>query len=478
MNLKEKSILSNPSFFLPTWGECFGYIVQFSGVLYIFSRLSPLFILVILITSALLIYLTLVTQKNDFDFNNDKTENDRKLDYLYAVMTEYKYAKEIRINNACQFIKDKYRKIFGEQVKKLKILYRKKFGINLLSTLLTIVQTAAMYLFFSYQVSSKQISIAKYTVLLASTTLFTSILLSFFKTIGNINNDCKSVRFYREYAETLKKHSTIHDSNRIPEKTIDFGNTTIRFENVSFIYPSTAKYVLRNLNLEIKQGQRLGIVGLNGSGKTTLIKLLTRIYDPTEGRITINGIDIREIPYRQYVSHIGIVLQDYSLFAYSVKENIVFDKPFEKEKFEESIHKSGLGDKIKTLSKGIDSSVYRELDDNGIEFSGGEGQKLALARAIYKNAGLLILDEPTSALDPVAEYELFSKLNDIAKDKTTVFISHRLSSTRFCDRIIVLKDGNISEWGSHAELMRQDGFYAHLYRAQAKYYAETEVTAG
>jgi ABC-type multidrug transport system fused ATPase/permease subunit len=195
-----------------------------------------------------------------------------------------------------------------------------------------------------------------------------------------------------------------------------------------------------------------------------------RLYDPTEGRITINGVDIKSIPYRQYIKHIGIVLQDFMLFAYSVKENVVLDGKYDGLKFMSSIEKSGLKEKIDSLPNGIDTSVYKTLDDNGVEFSGGEGQKLALARAIYKDAETLILDEPTSALDPIAEYELFSKLNDISENKAALFISHRLSSTKFCDKIIVLSDGRIAECGSHNDLMKQNGFYAGLFNAQAQYY--------
>ena len=181
-------------------------------------------------------------------------------------------------------------------------------------------------------------------------------------------------------------------------------------------------------------------------------------------------MDIRNIPITQYTEYLGIVLQDFMLFAYSVKENIVFDKPFDEEKLEQSLEKSGLKSKISALHDGVATSISKILDENGIDFSGGEGQKLALARALYKNASFLILDEPTSALDPIAEYELFKNFSDIAEGKTTFFISHRLSSTRFCDRIFVLDDGMICESGDHDELLQKKGVYAELYESQAKYY--------
>lgn len=481
MNLKRKSMMTHPAFFISTWGNFFNYLVQFAGILFIFSALSPWFVLIILAISAFLIRMSLLSQKQEFDFNNSKVEDDRRLEYLYSVMTEYKYAKEIRINNANRFIKEKYVSVFGGQIGRLKALYQKKLGVQSLSNLLTVLQTAVMYVYFTYQVSTNQVSIEEYTVLLSSTTLFTSVLLSFFQTVGAINNNCKSIEFYREYLNMVQKNSEIYKSNELPEPALDFSNEKICFENVSFVYPNTSQFILRNVNIEITHGEKVGIVGLNGSGKTTLIKLLCRIYDPSEGRITLNGVDIRQIPYRTYCRHIGIVLQDFALFAYSVKENILFDQAAEgengilEEKLRSSIEKSGLAEKIERLPKGLETSVYKKLDKDGIEFSGGEGQKLAMARAIFKDADLLLLDEPTSALDPIAEYEFFSRLSDISEGRTALFISHRLSSTRLCDKIYVISDGRIAECGSHESLMAQDGIYAELFKMQAQYYEKQGI---
>jgi len=472
MNLRRKSMGAYPAFYEHIFGDIIKYIAQFVGVISILSLLSPLFLLLIFITCTFSIILIFKTRKFDFDFQNEKIEEDRKLDYLYKVMTEYEYAKEVRINNARDFVSKKYTQILLTQITKLKLLYKKSIKINLISTSITIVQTAAMYFYFSYEVFNRRITIAEYTVLLGATTLLTSLLLGFFDSIALLGRTCESVNFYHEYKDLVKSQSVIISSNALNEKIIDFENAKIKFENVSFSYPNTNKTILNNINFEIAKGIKIGVVGLNGSGKTTFIKLLTRIYDPTSGRITINGVDIKEIPYQQYIKNIGIVLQDFALFAYSVRENVILDTQYNNDKFVFSIEKSGLKDKIASLKNGIDSSIYKTLDDCGVEFSGGEGQKLALARAIYKDANMLILDEPTSALDPIAEYELFSKLNDISENKATVFISHRLSSTKFCDKIIVLSGGTISECGHHDELMIKNGFYANLYNDQARYYME------
>jgi ABC-type multidrug transport system fused ATPase/permease subunit len=473
--LRRKAMGIDPSSSVSIWGNFLSYIIQLVSIFYIVSLFSPVFTIILIFTSSLLVVLTFITRKNDFELSNIKIEDDRKLDYLYNVMTNYKFAKEVRLNNANSYVEKKYLTIFKEQINKIKAFYRKSLGVGLLSTFITICQTASMYFYFSYQVYHSQITIAEYTVLLGTATLLTSVLLSFFDNIAKLNQICGYVDFYCQNRDMIETKSIITQSNLYEEKNIDFSNATIKFENVSFVYPNSEKEVLKNINIEFKKGERLGIVGLNGSGKTTFVKLLTRIYDPTEGRITINGIDIREVPYLQYSSHIGIVLQDFLLFAYSIKDNIVLVQNYNENKLKTSIEKSGLKNKVDALKNGIDTAVYKELDDDGIEFSGGEGQKLALARAIYKDAELLILDEPTSTLDPIAEYDLFSKLNDIAENKTAIFISHRLSSTKFCDKIIVFEKGKIVECGNHKELIGKSGIYADLFNAQAKYYEEKEA---
>lgn len=475
LNLKQKSMISQPPFFLSHWGNLINYFIQSISVLFIFSVFSPPFTLIIMLLSVLMIMLTIYTQKCDFNFNNSKVEDDRKLDYLYSVMTDYQYAKELRINNAAQFIKNKYIFETKIQIRKLKKLLNKKLGVNSLSIILSIIQTGCMYLYFSHQVFLSQISIAEYSVLISSATLFTSVLLACFSSLGAINSSFKALEFYREYEQVLRENSTLSKSNTLSEINIDFAKANIKFENVSFMYPDATEYVLKNITFDIIAGKKYAIVGLNGSGKTTIIKLILRIYSPTSGKITLNGIDINQIPYRQYISKIACVMQDFALFAYSIKENVIFDGIFDETRFRDCINKSGLKEKISSLPYDINTSLYRELDEEGIEFSGGEGQKLAMARALYKKADIMILDEPTSALDPIAEYELFMRFNDITDNKTTIYISHRLSSTKFCDEIIVIHNNEIAERGNHQMLVENGGLYASLYASQAKYYQENEA---
>lgn len=472
LDLKKKSMAALPAFYIDRLGEILKYAVQFIAIITIVGYFSPLFLIILIATSVASIFLIFKTKKDETDFQNEKVEDDRKLDYIYQVMTQYEYAKEVRINRAETYTSNKYDGIMKSQLEKLKKLFLKRTGINILSAVITIIQSASMYLYFSYMVFSGNISISEYTILLGSTTLFVSLILGFFEIVALFGRSCSLFDYYLDYQNAIIKNSNIYASNKLPHPSVNFSSPVIRFENVSFTYPNTENPILKNINLELKPNERTGLVGLNGSGKTTFVKLLTRLYDPTEGMITINGTDIKDIPYKQYSALIGVVLQDYYLFAYSVKENITLETPYDEKKLRSALKESGSDKKIEALKNGIDTSVSKVLDKDGIEFSGGEGQKLALARAIYKNSPILVLDEPTSALDPIAEYELFSRLNDISKNKLTLYISHRLSSTKFCDKIVVLSDGEIAEIGSHNELMDRGGLYCELFTSQAKYYKE------
>ncbi len=245
----------------------------------------------------------------------------------------------------------------------------------------------------------------------------------------------------------------------------------IEFRNVSFKYPRTENYVLRNVNLKFKVGEKLAVVGMNGSGKTTFIKLLCRLYDPTEGEILLNNVDIRKYDYKEYMSIFSVVFQDFKLFSFGLGQNVAASFGYNEELAKKCLEKAGFYDRLQRMKKGLETSIYKDLDEEGVEISGGEAQKIALARALYKNAPFIILDEPTAALDPVAEYEVYSKFNEIVQDKTAIYISHRLSSCRFCDVIAVFDDGQIVQRGVHDKLLQDThGKYYELWKAQAQYY--------
>ena len=245
----------------------------------------------------------------------------------------------------------------------------------------------------------------------------------------------------------------------------------IEFRNVSFKYPRTENYVLRNVNLKFKIGEKLAVVGMNGSGKTTFIKLLCRLYDPTEGEILLNNVDIRKYDYKEYMSIFSVVFQDFKLFSFGLGQNVSASFHYNEELAKKCLEKAGFYGRLQSMKKGLETSIYKDLDEEGVEISGGEAQKIALARALYKNAPFIILDEPTAALDPIAEYEVYSKFNEIVQDKTAIYISHRLSSCRFCDVIAVFDGGQIVQRGVHDRLLQDThGKFYELWNAQAQYY--------
>ena len=247
----------------------------------------------------------------------------------------------------------------------------------------------------------------------------------------------------------------------------------VEFKDVSFKYPGSDQWALRHVNMKFEVGRRLAVVGQNGSGKTTFIKLLCRLYDPTEGQILLNGIDIRKYNYQDYLAIFSVVFQDFQLLAFPLGQNVAAAKDYDPVRAEDCLRKAGFGDRLDSLPDGLETCLYREFDQKGVEISGGEAQKIAIARALYPDAPFIILDEPTAALDPIAEAEIYSKFDEIAGDKTAIYISHRLSSCRFCDDILVFDQGHVIQQGSHEELVADEsGKYHALWHAQAQYYTK------
>lgn len=245
----------------------------------------------------------------------------------------------------------------------------------------------------------------------------------------------------------------------------------VEFKNVSFQYPNADAYALKHVNLKFKVGEKLAVVGMNGSGKTTFIKLMCRLYDPTEGEILLNGVNIKKYDYNEYTSIFSVVFQDFRLFSFSLGQNVSASASYDEDKVIECLKKAGFAERLNSLPNKLNTFLYKDIDADGVEISGGEAQKLALARALYKNAPFIILDEPTAALDPISEYEVYSKFNEIAGTKTAIYISHRLASCRFCDKIAVFHEGEIIQLGSHEELLaNSNGKYYELWNAQAQYY--------
>lgn len=281
-----------------------------------------------------------------------------------------------------------------------------------------------------------------------------------------INIRSKYLAYFYDYMEIQNKR---YDGS-VPIEKRDDGQYEIEFRDVSFHYPNNDTPVLSHISEKLTLGQKTAIVGRNGAGKSTFIKLLCRLYDPTEGEILLNGIDIRYYDYREYMELFSVVFQDFNLFSFSIAENVAAGMDCDEGRVTDCIRKAGFGKRLDTMPDGIHTNIY-QLEQNGVEISGGEAQKLAIARALYKDAPWVILDEPTSALDPVSEHEIYLRFNELVEEKTAFYISHRMSSCRFCDKIYVFDGGRIVQSGSHKELMSEErGLYHALWNAQAQYY--------
>lgn len=469
LNLKRKSMNIMPAFYIGRFGVCLSYILKLCGVFWIFTVIGPLLILCVTALSVPIVLMAFYRKKAEYQYRKDITKEERKSDYLYKVMTEYAYAKDIRIYGGEKLIADKYIRNAAEQVKRRDKLGRNNAKTQSIADLCGFLQLLGMLIVFSYMVYRKDISIAEYTVLLSSATLFSKTIAAFFENLAEIKEMCVYTDILDEYDAFIADNSKVYNSEK-SGKGCGGEPVSIDFEHVSFQYPGRKEAALEDISFHISRGEKVSFVGLNGAGKTTIINLLLRLYEPAEGMIKVNGVDIHELSAGDYYEHIGIVLQDFYIFAYSVKENLCFDKEIDETKLKTVLTQAGLAERIARLPRGLHTSLYKKLDAEGVELSEGEGQKLAMARALCKETGLLILDEPTSSLDPLAEYDLFSRMRRISENKTTIMVSHRLSSTRYSDRILVFDGGRLVQCGSHEELMRTGGVYRELYDTQAKYY--------
>ena len=336
---------------------------------------------------------------------------------------------------------------------------------EIIATLMQII----LYAFAGISALVGRFSVGSISQYISSILKFTGAVSSLVSTFETLCYNNEITKIYFDFIET-PSHMV---QGTLPVEKRDDREYEVEFRDVSFQYPNTDFWALRHVNFKFKIGERLAVVGMNGSGKTTMIKLMCRLYDPTEGQILLNGIDIRKYDYKEYHSIFSVVFQDFNLFAFTLGQNVAASTDYDEEKVRQSLMEANFGERLATLEKGTDTYLYRNFEKDGVEISGGEAQKISLARALYKNAPFIILDEPTAALDPIAEAEVYSNFNNIVGDKTAIYISHRLSSCRFCDRIAVFDSGSVVQFGTHDELVADEkGKYHELWHAQAQYYTE------
>lgn len=309
--------------------------------------------------------------------------------------------------------------------------------------------------------------------------MYSGAIITMMTGVQNILTQYNQINYRNEYLKTYEdfiKRPNMHYDGTLPIEKRDDNEYELSFRNVSFRYPGTETYILKDVSLDFKIGQKMALVGMNGAGKTTLIKLLLRLYEPTEGEICLNGINIEKYDYEEYMQIFSVVFQDFKLFAFPLDENIAAGGQVDKLRLNQVLAKMSLNEFVEGLPQKERTLLYQE-NGQGVTPSGGEAQKVAIARALYKDAPFVILDEPTAALDPIAEAGIYENFDSLVGEKTAVYISHRMSSCKFCDRIVVLDHGEIAEQGTHEELLEQNGIYAKLYQTQAEYYVTAQTGA-
>lgn len=430
----------------------------------------------VLLTFALVVCLVLTVRntktinKKVFQLYQEGSKNNGYLEYYNNFYLEDDQAgKDVRIFDQRNLIYNemltKGRKPWLKIVNGTHKLQQKYIGINLM---LSALIGGAIYIFIGLKALTGTIS-------LGSVTSSYAAIIRLVTSVGSLSESLSKIRSNNNYLVLLFEFIDLPNEIQRGEKIPEINNTDweIEFHNVSFRYPTSDKNALDNLSLKINKNTRTAIVGLNGSGKTTMIKLLCRFYTPDSGYITLNGEDIQKFDYESYSRLFSVVFQDFQLLSFSIGQNVSASKKYNEANVWKSLDLAGIGGRVKEFPTQLEQSIRKNFEEDGVDLSGGEEQKVALARAIYKDAPIVILDEPTAALDPISEFEVYSRFNDLIGRKTSLYVSHRLSSCRFCDSIAVFHNGQIIQFGSHYELIQNTkGKYFELWNAQAQYYAD------
>lgn len=393
-------------------------------------------------------------------WNDFSEDNEKAWDMMHNT-------EDMHVNGARDFIREKTKNVFVRPsyiTKQTKINVKYNFIGIVLNTLMNI----ALFIYVGAKAYIGVFGIGSFI-------LYRGTVEKFIQGVSSLGSQLGGMRYNNDYLVELFDYMDLAEEHRKGELVPDIHNEKleIEFKNVSFIYPGTTEYALKNISFKFKLGEKLAFVGMNGSGKTTFIKLLCRLYEPTEGKILLNGIDISKYSYEEYTKLFSVVFQDFAVFAYDIAANVSASHTPDRNLVDECLRRVGLEERMSKLEKGMDTFVTRNYENEGIDFSKGELQKIALARALYKNAPFFVLDEPTAALDPIAEADIYTRFNSVLGDKTAIFISHRLSSCRFCHRIVVFHEGELIQCGNHDVLLEdKSGKYAEMWQAQAQYYTD------
>ena len=454
--------------------QIFGFasnVLRIFGLVTIISLNAPLLLLVILAYVIIMGFVSAKNNKIGFEVYKKLAKINRLFGYFGWNIVDFRYGKDIRLYDARKMMVDCWDRNSDASNAQWKWQAETGMKYYLIGNIANIIRMMGSYLYVGFLAIKGVFSLGVLVQMIQAADELNNTLGGLVSNTQEILKRCNYAYefvLFMEYPEALEKG----------EKPVDKEIREIEFKNVSFKYPGTDKLILDNISIKINAHEHLSIVGLNGAGKTTFIKLLCRLYDPTSGEILVNGVNIKEYDYQQYMALFAPVFQDFRLFAFPIEENIML-KDGEDEKCSEEdsrkvdkiIELVNLKEMMDKLEKGKKTIMFKYFDESGIEPSGGEQQKIAIARALYKESPVVILDEPTAALDPIAEYEIYRQFHTLVGDKTAFYISHRLSSCRFCDNIAVFSDGKIAEYGNHDALINiSDGIYAKMFEAQAQYY--------
>ena len=437
---------------------------------------NPVFILVLaammVVVSILAGNLSAKSMRCWSDFAEEATFGNRLFGHFGFIGQDKERSVDIRMNNQQRLVSAywKTNSSFGVDGPFGKAAKGKMGVYASLGVCVTTLVTGFIYVFTCLKAWGGAFDVGSITQYVGAATAMVTNVFALTDLIGIMKTNAP---YLEKTFEFLDIPNAMYQGSLTTEKRAD-RQYEVEFKDVSFKYPDSDIWALRHVNMKFKVGKRLAIVGENGSGKTTFIKLLCRLYDPQEGQILLNGIDIRKYRYDDYMNIFSVVFQDFQLICQPLGNNVAGSMEYDRERVEKALIDAGFGDRLASMDKGLATMIYKNLTEDGVDVSGGEAQKIAIARALYKDAPFIILDEPTAALDPIAEAEIYSKFNDIAGDKTAIYISHRLSSCKFCDEIAVFHEGAVIQQGTHASLVADEsGKYYELWHAQAQYYTET-----
>lgn len=440
-------------------------VLGIAGMFLLVGNLHPLILVCLVVHVTVTILVSRQNYKYEYANKEERSRAERKINYFYKTTHDFSYGKDIRIYH----LKDRIMKNYNAEIGALKTLLKRikgrEYRFSFLSLITLLITNAAMYGILLYQ-AYQGMAVSSLTMYIAAIASLLTALLSF----------GESLTFMADQGQYVADYFRLMDTNLVteggtakkPEDTLE-----IVFEHVSFRYPGTETDIFKDFNFTIHKGERLAVVGINGAGKSTLVKLMTGLYPPTEGRILINGTEIGEYAKKDLYAMFSVVFQDVNILAFTIKENVACaTENVDESRVETALKKVGLSEKVKSFDRGLDQMMLKVIDENGTDFSGGERQKLAIARGLYKDAPMVIMDEPTAALDALAEAEIYESFSTLIEGKTAVYISHRLASTKFCDKIALFDKEGLKEYGNHEELMAKKGEYYRMFTVQGKYYQE------